>query len=125
MGKWPDLWARKTMTDKHTVEDMGGEAGSQRIFRSRYPAWEDAQFGPASVLVLKVKCALRVLSRSVMPDSATPWTVAARFLCPWDFSRQEYRSGLPFSPPGDLPDPGMESSSPAFADRFFFYHRAT
>ena len=62
---------------------------------------------------------VRVLSRSVMPDSVTPWTVAARFLCPWDFSRQEYRSGLPFSPPGDLPDPGMEPASLAFADRFF------
>ena len=26
------------------------------------------------------------------------------------FSRQEYWSGLPFPPPGDLPDPGTESS---------------
>ena len=33
------------------------------------------------------------------------------------FSRQEYR--LPFPPPGDLPDPGIEPVSPAFADRFF------
>ena len=30
------------------------------------------------------------------------------------FSRQEYWSGLPFSSPGDLPDPGTESRSPAF-----------
>ena len=28
-------------------------------------------------------------------------------------SRQEYWSGLPFPPPGDLPDPGMELESPA------------
>ena len=28
------------------------------------------------------------------------------------FSRQEYWSGLPFSSPGDLPDPGIEPSSP-------------
>ena len=28
------------------------------------------------------------------------------------FSRQEYWSGLPFSPPGDLPDPGIEPMSP-------------
>ena len=27
------------------------------------------------------------------------------------FSRQEYCSGLPFRPPGDLPDPGIESLS--------------
>ena len=29
-----------------------------------------------------------------------------------DFSRQEYWSGLLFPSPGDLPDPGIESSSP-------------
>ena len=29
-----------------------------------------------------------------------------------EFSRQEYWSGLPFSSPGDLPDPGMEFESP-------------
>ena len=27
------------------------------------------------------------------------------------FSRQEYWSGLPFSSPGDLPDPGIEQAS--------------
>ena len=38
------------------------------------------------------------------------------------FSRQEYWSGLPFSPPGDLPKPGIESMppvSPSLAGRFF------
>ena len=29
------------------------------------------------------------------------------------FSRQEYWSGLPLPSPGDLPDPGIESGSPA------------
>ena len=29
------------------------------------------------------------------------------------FFRQEYWSGLPFPPPGDLPDPGTEPRSPA------------
>ena len=29
------------------------------------------------------------------------------------FSRQEYWSGLPFPPPGDLPDSGIEPGSPA------------
>ena len=28
------------------------------------------------------------------------------------FSRQEYWSGLPFPPPGDLPNPGIKSTSP-------------
>ena len=35
------------------------------------------------------------------------------------FPRQEYWSGLPFLSPGDLPDPGIEPESPAFAGRFF------
>ena len=34
-----------------------------------------------------------------------------RLVCPWRFSRQEYWSGLPFCPPGDLPNPGIEPSS--------------
>ena len=28
------------------------------------------------------------------------------------FSRQEYWSGLPYPPPGDLPDPGIKPASP-------------
>ena len=38
------------------------------------------------------------------------------------FSRQEYWSGLPYPPPGDLPDPGIDSvslTSPALAGGFF------
>ena len=53
-----------------------------------------------------------VLSRSVLSDFVTPWTVTARLLCPWGFSRQEYWSGLPCLPPGDLPNPGIEPRSP-------------
>ena len=35
------------------------------------------------------------------------------------FSRQEYWSGLPFPPPGDLPDPEIEPKSPELAGVFF------
>ena len=35
------------------------------------------------------------------------------------FLRQEYWSGLPLPPSGDLPDPGIKPMSPALADRFF------
>ena len=31
-----------------------------------------------------------------------------------EFSRQEYWTGLPFPPPGDLPDPGFKVMSPAW-----------
>ena len=45
--------------------------------------------------------------------SATPWTVAYHTPPSMGFSRQEYWSGLPFPSPEDLPDPGIESMSPA------------
>ena len=38
----------------------------------------------------------------------TPWTVACQFPLFMGSSRQEYWSVLPFSTPGDLPDPGIE-----------------
>ena len=44
---------------------------------------------------------------------ATPWTVAYQSLPSMGFSRQEYWSGLPFSSPGDLPNPGIEPRFPA------------
>ena len=52
----------------------------------------------------------------------TPWTIAHEAPLSIGFSRQEYWSGLPFPPPEDLPDPGIESASlisPALAGDFF------
>ena len=54
-------------------------------------------------------------------------SVQSLFVTPWtplsvEFPRQEYCSGLPFPSPGDLPDPGIELTSPAFsalAGKFF------
>ena len=59
---------------------------------------------------------------SVMSDSAAPWTVAHQAPLSMGFSRQEYWSGLPCPPPGDLPDPGSKPTShtsPALAGSFF------
>ena len=44
---------------------------------------------------------------------ATVWTVAPQGPLSIGFSRQEYWSGLPFLPLGDLPIPGIEPVSPA------------
>ena len=63
-----------------------------------------------------------VLVCSVVSDSATPWTVAHQAPPSAEFFRQEFWSGLPFPPPGDLPGPGIKPvtlSSPASASRFF------
>ena len=43
-----------------------------------------------------------------------------RLLCPQNNSRQEYWSGLPSPPPGNLPYPGTETSSLAAGFFFFF-----
>ena len=43
---------------------------------------------------------------------ATLWTLAHQAPLSMGFSRQEYWSELPFPPPGDLPDPGIEATSP-------------
>ena len=61
-----------------------------------------------------------VFSRLVMSDSLQ--FVVRQAPLSMEFSRQEYWSGLPSSPPGDLPGPGIQPTSPvapASAGRFF------
>ena len=60
----------------------------------------------------------------------TPWTVAHQAPLSMEFSRQEYWSGLPFSPPGDLPNPGIFSTqgpNPCLLHfyRWILYHCTT
>ena len=55
----------------------------------------------------------KVTSLSHVRAFATPWTVVCQAPLSMGFSRQEYCSGLPFPSPGDLPDPGIEPTSPA------------
>ena len=58
-----------------------------------------------------------VLSHSVMPNQAAHWAPLSM-----EFSRHGYWSGLPFSSPEDLPNPGIKPTSlvsPAVAGRFF------
>ena len=53
-----------------------------------------------------IMCA--VFSRSDMSNSLQPHRLQpARLLCPWEFSRQEYWSGLPCPPLGELLNPGI------------------
>ena len=68
--------------------------------------WERA------ITVFKVR-KKRVKSLSCVRLFATPWTVAYQAPPSMEFSRQEYWSGLSFPSPGDLPNPGIEPSSPA------------
>ena len=80
----------------------------------------------------KCICCLEILANNIMKVKvkslsrvrlfATPWTVAHQAPLSMGFSRQEYWSGLPCPPPGDLPYPGIEPmspASPALVGRFF------
>ena len=67
--------------------------------------------------IYAVKCML-----STIWLSATSCTVAHQAPLSMGFFRQKYWSGLPFPPPGDLPNPGTKPTSPttlALAGRFF------
>ena len=76
--------------------------------------WKRSVFSPVPKKRNAKECSKsESVSWSVVSNSAPPWTVALQATLSMEFSRQEYWNGLPFPSPGDLPDPGVESSSPA------------
>ena len=60
------------------------------------------------VCVCVCVCVYELLNRF-----ATLWTVSPQAPLSMEFSQQEYWSGLPCPPPGDLPDPGIKPRFPA------------
>ena len=54
------------------------------------------------------KMVVKVKSLSRVRLFETPWALAHQAPLSMGFSRQEYRSGLPFPSPEDLPDPGIK-----------------
>ena len=82
---------------------------------SRQESWSGLQF-PSPISQHKkglINTSEPVKSLSFVLLFATPWTVAYQAPLSMGFSKQEYWSGMPFPPPGDLPDPGIEPGSPA------------
>ena len=76
-----------------------------------------------SILMVFHACMYAVAS-VVSTSFVTSETVALQVPLPMGFSRQEYWSGLPCPPPGNLPDPWIEPASlmsPALASRFFLF----
>ena len=69
-------------------------------------------------MYVRVCSVTSVMSNSLWPYGLQP----ARFLCPWEFSKQEYWSGSPCPPAGNLPEQRLKPMSliaPALAGRFF------
>ena len=81
--------------------------------------WQVCRF---ALEIILNSCACMLSHFSHVQFFAALWTVAHQAPVSVGFSLQEYWSRLPFSPPGDLPDPGIEPmspASPALAGRFF------
>ena len=68
---------------------------------------KNCEFAPKHIY-LKYECAML----SHVQLFAAPWTVACQVPLLIGFSRQEYWSGLPYTLPGDLPNPGIKPRSP-------------
>ena len=86
------------------------------VLKSKTTQW----FG--SVVARDCACMLHISHFSRVWLFATSWTVACQAPLSMGFFRQEYWSGLPCPPPGDLPNLGIEPTSltsPALAGRFF------
>ena len=97
---------------KGTQEDLG-DPGSV-VFLDL----DGVRFENSPVLIILYVCHFCLVTQFVWLF-ATTWTVAHQATLFVGFPRQEYWSVLPFSSPGDLPDPGIEPSSSALAGEFF------
>ena len=90
--------------------------------RYRILCWELLGLGSEDQVSRPLGSATIYLVTSVVSNSVTLWTVACQAPLSMGFCRQEYWSGLPCPPPGDLPNPRIEPMSlmsPALASRFF------
>ena len=103
-----------SLSNIHTLQVFGLCGQSQSQFHKN----QEEYFNKP---VQTLKC---VPSHQVLSDSAIPsLTVAHQTLLSMGFPRQKHWIGLPFPPPADLPDPGIEPESIAFsalASGFFF-----
>ena len=67
----------------------------------------------------------KVKSLSCVRLFATPWTVAYQAPPSMGFSRHRYCNGLPFPPPEDLPDPGIEPGYPTLQADTYLSHQGS
>ena len=94
----------------------------QGIFPPRDRTWASCAAGGLFTDWATSEATVVVLSSVVQSRLfTTPGLRPARLLCPWGFYRQEYWSGLPCPPPGDLANPRIEPRSPTWpADSLLF-----
>ena len=91
---------------KHFIKTLNSSKG--------YNLWSIVNTGFFRVMCVCVcVCVVCVCACALSPVwlFTMPWTLACQAPLSMGFSRQEYWSGLPCPPPGDLPNPGMEPRS--------------
>ena len=86
-----------------------------RLKKKRVPATGRGRKIPLQIMRFLDACTHPVCVLVLSPARlfVTLWDVAHYAPLSMGFSREEYRSELPFPSPGDLPDPGIEPRSPA------------
>ena len=100
------------------IRDWGGPAENMGPLAWRVLSTDHKGWTTVEALYLTFCCCGSALYCCVQLF-ASPWAVALQAPLSMGFPRQEYWSGLPFPSPGDIPSPGMESTSPELAGGFF------
>ena len=98
-----------SLLPKSSCSSLEAGPSTPTIPRVLHPLWTMCDSWTSMHLLLH--------AHSVVSDSAVPWTVACQAPLPMEFYRQECWGGLPFPTAGNLPEPGIEPTSPALAGR--------
>ena len=106
------------MAESKELKSLLMKVGSEKAgLKLNIPKTKIMTFSPiSSFQFIQFTCS--AVSCSLQPHGLSP----ARLICPWDSPGKNTGVGLPFPPPGDLPDPGIKPASlasPALAGRFF------
>ena len=106
------LSQKLTQSDSKCITDLNVKCKLKKTSIKNLGKYLGDYLGLPIILYSHVNSLTCVLSHfSCVWLCATLWTVACQAPLSMEFSRQEYRSGLPFPSPGDLPDPGIEPVS--------------
>ena len=109
-GDAPEYWSGLSFPSPGDLPDPGIKPESLELQADSLPSELPGKPHVSNNNSLHLLCA-QMLSHVWL--LVTPWTIARQALLSMGFSRQEYWSGFPFPPPGELPDSGIEPGSPA------------
>ena len=111
MFKWSPTWFIHSFSNQPISQSQGNSLG-----------FNPAPKGQSNWLQVLLCYAKSLQSYLTLCDPGRLWIVAHQAPLSMEFSTQEYWSGLPCPPPGDLPNSGIKPASltyPALAGRFF------